>query len=90
MESSAEGTPVQEVIHSEGYRVPRNFLTTDALESGGDQDLRTTLYWDTALRTGTTGTKVFSVPLSDIRSGYVIRAEAVTGEMVTGTAVWEF
>lgn len=88
--STPEGIPEQEVLHSDGYRVPRNFLTTDALESGGDKDLRTTLFWDTALRTGTTGTKVFSVPLSDIRSGFIIRADAVTGEMVTGTAVSEF
>ena len=76
--------------YSNGYRVPRHFLTTDALENQSGKDLRTTLFWDPALKTGPTGVQVFTVPLSDIRSGFVIRAEAFTPHLVTGAAEAEF
>lgn len=80
----------QKVQYSNGYRVPRHFLTTDALENQSGKDLRTTLFWDPALKTGPTGVQVFTVPLSDIRSGFVIRAEAFTPHLVTGAAEAEF
>lgn len=81
---------VPEVTYSNGYRVPRDFLTTDALENQSGKDLRTTLYWDPSLKTGNQGARVFSVPLSEVRSGFVIRAEGFTGEMTTGSADSEF
>ncbi len=81
---------VPEVTYSNGYRVPRDFLTTDALENQSGKDLRTTLYWDPSLKTGNQGARVFSVPLSEVRSGFVVRAEGFTGEMTTGSADSEF
>ncbi len=81
---------VQKETLRDGSRVPRSFLTTDAILSRNGKDLRTTLFWDPALKTGPEGLAVFSIPLSDITSGFVIRAILISaGDPVIG-AVKDF
>jgi hypothetical protein len=76
---SAEPMVQKKELYQEGLRIPRNFLTSDALAGQSGKDFRTTLYWDPDLDTGNSGTVTFSVPLSEIKSGFVVTAEGVTG-----------
>jgi hypothetical protein len=79
MVSPASGGNIsKEELYKEGIRVPRNFLTTDALAGQKGKDFRTTLYWNPDLEIGSSGTTTFSVPLSEIKSGFVISAEGLT------------
>ncbi len=73
-------TQPEEQLYRDGYRIPRNFLTTEALQGESGKDLRTTLYWNPGLETGPSGTTTFSIPLSDIKSGFIISATAITRE----------
>lgn len=68
----------EELLYKDGYRIPRNFLSTDAMKGKSGKDLRTTLYWNPALITGETGSITFTVPLSSVRSGFVISAEGIS------------
>ncbi len=68
----------EESIDKDGYRIPRNFLSTDAMKGKSGKDLRTTLYWNPSLSTGESGTITFTVPLSSVRSGFVISAEGIS------------
>jgi hypothetical protein len=77
--SPASAIPVKkENLYTNGYRIPRNFLTTDALAGETGRDLRTTLYWIPDLEIGTSGTITFSIPFSMIKSGFLISAEGIT------------
>ncbi len=91
MAESPEAVSPKEELYLYGYRIPRNFLTTDALENVSGKDMRTTLFWDSGVKTGSTGSTTFSVPLSEIKSGFVIRAEAITltGETGEGEATFK-
>ncbi len=77
----------KETLYREGFRIPRSFLTTDALQGRKGKDLRTTLYWDPELETGPGGIATFSIPLSEISSGFVIRATLISaGEPTVRTS----
>jgi len=79
MTAPATEEPEQkEELYKEGIRIPRNFLSSDAMKGQQGKDFRTTLYWNPGLDTGTAGTITFSVPLSEIKSGFVITAEGMT------------
>jgi hypothetical protein len=75
--ASVKSGPKEE-LYKDGIRIPRNFLTLDALEGQKGKDFRTTLYWNPDLEIGPSGTTTFSVPLSEIKSGFVITAEGFT------------
>ncbi len=64
--------------YSDGYRVPRSFLTGGVLPGKKGKDLRTTLYWDPYLETGPGGTTTFSIPLSQVKSDFVVAAKVMT------------
>jgi hypothetical protein len=87
--ASGKSMPKEE-LYKEGIRIPRNFLTADALTSQKGKDLRTTLYWNPDLEIGPSGTTTFSVPLSEIKSGFVISAEGITssGKIVQARQVF--
>jgi hypothetical protein len=68
----------KEEQYKDGLRIPRNFLTADALAGQKGKDFRTTLYWNPDLEIGPSGTTTFSIPLSEIKSGFVITAEGFT------------
>jgi hypothetical protein len=68
----------KEQLYKDGLRIPRNFLTSDALAGQSGKDFRTTLYWNPDLEIGASGKTTFSVPLSKIKSGFVISAEGMT------------
>ncbi|HNX79081.1 MAG TPA: hypothetical protein PKJ24_04330, partial [Prolixibacteraceae bacterium] len=76
--STANQVPKEE-LYKDGLRIPRNFLTADALAGQSGQDFRTTIYWNPDLDTGNAGSVTFSVPLSEIKSGFVVTAEGLTG-----------
>jgi hypothetical protein len=75
---ASEKTVPKEELYKDGIRIPRNFLTADALAGQKGKDFRTTLYWNPDLEIGPSGTATFSVPLSKIKSGFVISAEGIT------------
>jgi hypothetical protein len=79
----------KEKLYNEGVRIPRNFLTSDALAGQAGKDFRTTLYWNPDLEIGPSGTTTFSVPLSGIKSGFVISAEGITssGQIIKASQV---
>jgi hypothetical protein len=79
----------KEKLYNEGVRIPRNFLTSDALAGQAGKDFRTTLYWNPYLEIGPAGTTTFSVPLSGIKSGFVISAEGITstGQIIKASQV---
>jgi hypothetical protein len=84
-------TPLKkEELYKDGLRIPRNFLTSDALAGQSGKDLRTTLYWNPDLEIGASGTTTFSVPLSEIKSGFVISAEGMTssGKIIRAVKVF--
>jgi len=68
----------KEELYKDGLRISRNFLTADALTGQSGKDLRTTIYWNPDLDTGNAGSVTFSVPLSEIKSGFVVTAEGLT------------
>lgn len=70
--------------YKDGFRVPRSFLTTESLRMKSGKDLRTTLYWNPSLELGPDGRAIFTVPLSEIRSDFVITVEGVDQEGVAG------
>lgn len=72
--------------YMDGFRVPRSFLTTESLRLKSGKDLRTTLYWNPALELGPDGKATFSVPLSEIKSDFVITVEGVDREGVAFTS----
>jgi hypothetical protein len=76
--SAPEKSGPKEELYKDGLRIPRNFLTADALAGQKGGDLRTTLYWNPDLEIGPSGTTTFSIPLSEIKSGFVITAEGFT------------
>ncbi len=67
--------PTQEVFYQDGFRIPRVFLSTESLQGKSGKDLRTTLFWNAEMRTDRSGKTTFSVPLSQIRSGFKIFVE---------------
>jgi hypothetical protein len=73
-----------ENLYQNGYRIPRKFLTPESLEGKSGKDLRTTLYWNSNLETGPSGKTVFSIPLSVIKSDFVISAEGISAEGQAG------
>ena len=79
----------KEELYKDGLRIPRNFLTSDALTGQPGKDIRTTLYWNPDMEIGASGTTTFSVPLSEIRSDFVISAEGITssGKMIRAEKV---
>lgn len=79
----------KEQLYRDGIRIPRNFLTNDALAGQPGKDFRTTLFWNPNLETVPAGTTTFSVPLSGIKSGFVISAEGMTinGRIVKASQV---
>ncbi len=79
-----------ETIYQDGYRVPRSFLTTEGLKFESGKDLRTTLFWNPTLETDKDGKLTFSIPLSDVKSGFRIVAEGMdnTGRFFRGVSVF--
>lgn len=76
-----------ESLYNDGLRIPRNFLTADAVRGQKGKDLRTTLYWDPDLETGPRGMAAFSIPLSEISSGFVIRIHGIfAGDQAMGVS----
>jgi hypothetical protein len=82
--STQETVKKKEILYQNGYRVPRNFLTSDALMGKKGKDMRTTLYWNPNIETGPSGTITFSIPLSEIKSDFVISAEGITSTGLAG------
>jgi hypothetical protein len=76
--SSSEIASPREKLYKDGIRIPRNFLTTDALTGQSGKDQRTTLFWNPDLEIGSSGVTTFSIPLSEIKSGFVISTEGFT------------
>jgi hypothetical protein len=73
------------ILVQEGYRIPRDFLSGEALRGQSGRDLRTTLYWNPFLRTGPTGTFSFTIPTSEIVSDFVISAEGTGPDGLPGS-----
>lgn len=75
--------------YKDGFRVPRSFLTAESLRVKSGKDLRTTLYWNPRLELAPGEKATFSVPLSEIRSDFVITVEGTDGRgvAVNGIAV---
>ena len=67
--------PVQEVLYQDGFRIPRVFLSTTSLQGKSGKDMRTTLLWNPDLQTDRSGKITFSVPVSQIRSGFKVYVE---------------
>jgi hypothetical protein len=86
---SGKSAPKEE-LYKDGIRIPRNFLTADALTGQKGKDLRTTLYWNPDLGIGPSGATTFSVPLSEIKSGFIISAEGMTsnGKIIQASQVF--
>lgn len=74
----------EEIQYKDGYRVPRDFLTSGVLPGGKGKDLRTTLYWNPSLETGSGGALIFSIPLSEVHSDFVISATGVSADGTPG------
>lgn len=76
--------PAQEVLYQDGFRIPRVFLSTESLQGKSGKDMRTTLFWNPELRTDGSGKVTFSVPVSQIRSGFKIFVEGFDSEWNMG------
>jgi hypothetical protein len=72
--------PAPEMIYQDGYRVPRSFLSTDGIRYGSGKDLRTTLFWSPTLELNRDGSATFAIPLSEVKSEYVISVEGMDNE----------
>jgi hypothetical protein len=78
-------TPPKENLVSEGYRIPRDFLSGEALRGQQGRDLRTTLYWNPSIRTGSAGRFSFTIPTSELVSDFVISAEGIGPDGLPGS-----
>ena len=78
-------TPPKAILVQEGYRIPRDFLSGEALRGQQGRDLRTTLYWNPSIRTGPAGTFSFTIPTSEIVSDFVISAEGTGPDGLPGS-----
>jgi hypothetical protein len=78
-------TPPVANLVQDGYRIPRDFLSGEALRGQQGRDLRTTLYWNPSIRTGSSGTFSFTIPISEIVSDFVISAEGTGPDGVPGS-----
>lgn len=76
--------PLQEVLYQDGFRIPRVFLSTESLQGKSGKDMRTTLFWNPELRTDRSGKGTFSVPVSQIRSGFKIFVEGYDADWNMG------
>lgn len=72
--------PAPEIIYENGYRVPRSFLSTDGIRFGSGKDMRTTLFWNPALELNREGSSTFAIPLSEVKSDYVIMVEGMDNQ----------
>jgi hypothetical protein len=79
-------TPPKAVLVQEGYRIPRDFLSGEALRGQQGRDLRTTLYWNPSIRTGSSGTFSITIPTSEIESDFVISAEGTGPDGLPGSS----
>lgn len=82
--SSRENVKQKEIPYQNGYRIPRNFLTSAALKGEKGKDMRTTLYWNPNVETGPSGIITFSIPLSEIKSDFIISADGLTSTGIPG------
>ena len=78
--------PEQEETYRDGYRIPRSFLSTDGIKYQSGKDMRTTLYWNPQLETGTKGSATFAIPLSQVKSAFVICVEGMDDQGNAGKA----
>jgi hypothetical protein len=69
--------PAPENIYKDGYRVPRSFLSTDGISYVSGKDLRTTLFWNPGLVLNREGTATFAIPLSEVKTEYLITVEGM-------------
>lgn len=79
------GKPQQQVIlpqadvdldrYEAGYKVPAKFLSLESMRSGATTDLRSTLYWEPLLVLDQQGKATFSIPVSSLKSDFVIIIE---------------
>ncbi len=78
--------PATEETYRDGYRIPRSFLTTDGIKYQSGKDMRTTLYWNPQLEPGTKGSATFAIPLSEVKSTFVIYVEGMDNQGNAGKA----
>jgi hypothetical protein len=76
--------PATEETYSDGYRIPRSFLSTAGIKYQSGKDMRTTLYWNPQLEPGTKGSTTFAIPLSQVKSAFVINVEGMDNQGNTG------
>ncbi len=78
--------PAPEETYRDGYRIPRSFLSTDGIKYQSGKDMRTTLYWNPQLEIGTNGSATFAIPLSQVKSAFVIHVEGMDNHGNAGKA----
>lgn len=72
--------PRPEIIYQDGYRIPRSFLSTDGISYGSGKDLRTTLFWSPSLELNRDGIATFAIPLSEVKTEYLITVEGMDNQ----------
>ena len=72
--------PAPENIYKDGYRVPRSFLSTDGINYVSGKDLRTTLFWNPGLVLNREGIATFVIPLSEVKTEYLITVEGMDNQ----------
>jgi hypothetical protein len=78
--------PAPEETYRDGYRIPRSFLSTHGIKYQSGKDMRTTLYWNPQLEPGTKGSATFAIPLSQVKSAFVIYVEGMDNQGNAGKA----
>lgn len=90
IEEPKPGQQVEAVQYDGEYRVPRVFLSTHGLRYESGKDLRTTLLWNPELELGNNGSSTFSIPLSEVRSDFLIFIEGMDFDNAVGVTSAEF